>query len=135
MSDPVRDYQRAAQVRPLEGEIPANDDRLAQASAEAERQCGRIGGIPQDALFMSKMGAFVDGVEWADAHPYSTPEALVAAYEEGQRDAVSKGLANPQPRTITRAALRDTAMMLEHTRQDEIEAMLPGLLGIEVRDE
>lgn len=34
--------------------------------------------------------------------------------------------------TITRVALRDTAMMLAHTRQDAIEAMLPGLLGIRV---
>lgn len=79
-----------------------------------------------------RQAGFVSGAAWADDNPHSTPEALVAAYEEGQRDAVSKGLANPQPRTITRAALRDTAMMLEHTRQDEIEAILPGLLGIEV---
>ena len=47
------------------------------------------------------------GVEWADAHPYSTPEDLVAAYEEGQRDAVSKGMASPQPRTIARAEFED----------------------------
>ena len=46
-----------------------SDDRLAQARAEAERRYGRIGVIPQDALFMFKTGAFVDGVEWADANP------------------------------------------------------------------
>ena len=142
MSDPVRDYQRAAQVRPLEGEIPANDDRLAQASAEAERQYGRIGGIPQDALFMFKMGAFVDGVEWADAHPYSTPEALVAAYEEGQRDAVSKGMASPQPRTITRAefleALDAHVGLGASGDWVTVEDMLIAAFmaaGIEVRDE
>lgn len=134
MSDPVRDYQRATQVRPLEGEIPANDDRLTQARVEAERRADRSTWTYTNQK-AARMHGFVQGVEWADANPYSTPEELVAAYEEGQRDAVSKGLANPQPRTITRAALRDTAMMLEHTRQDEIEAMLPGLLGIEVRDE
>lgn len=85
-----------------------SDDRLAQARAEAERRYGRIGVIPQDALFMFKTGAFVDGAEWADM--------------------------NSKPHTITRAALRDTAMMIEHTRQDGVEAMLPGLLGIKVVD-
>ena len=107
-------------------------ERMDQVWAEATR---RYPEHERDFLVGMSLHAFQRGAEWADAHPYSTPEALVAAYEEGQRDAVSKGLANPQPRTITRAALRDTAMMLEHTRQDEIEAMLPGLLGIEVRDE
>ena len=43
--------------------------------------------------------------------------------------------ANPKPHTITRASLRGAAMMIAHTRQDEIEAMLPGLLGIEVVDD
>lgn len=52
---------------------------------------------------------FMAGVEWADA--------------------------NPKPHTTTRSWLRDTAMMLAHTRQDEIEAMLPGLLGIEGGDD
>ena len=70
MSDPVRDYQRAAQVRPLEGEIPANDDRLAQARAEAERRYPPRRGArlvytaAQVDLYAA--AAFVAGVEWAD---------------------------------------------------------------------
>lgn len=50
-----------------------------------------------------RQAGFVAGAAWADDNPDVTPEDLVAAYEEGQRDAVSKGLASPQPRTITRA--------------------------------
>ena len=76
--------------------------------------------------------AFCAGVEWADASPYSTPEALVAAYEEGQRDAVDKGLARTR---VTSAQLHHVAWMLQNLPEDKIAAMLPGLLGIEVRDD
>ena len=67
-----------------------SDDRLAHARAEAERRYGRIGGIPQDALFMFKTGAFVDGVEWADANPrpctitLAQSEAILGAGRSGR---------------------------------------------------
>ena len=91
-----------------------SDTRLAQARDEAERQWPRkqSPGDPYPAdryrrMSMDRRIGFELGVLWADAHPYSTPEDLVAAYEEGQRDAVSKGMASPQPRTITRAEFED----------------------------
>ena len=74
------------------------------------------------------------GVEWADAHPYSTPEDLVAAYEEGQRDAVEKGLANPQRRTITPAQSEAILEAGRAGRYEDHEAALRAA-GIEVRDE
>ena len=40
-----------------------------------------------------RQAGFVAGAAWADGNPYSTPEALVQAHEDGQRDAVSKGMA------------------------------------------
>ena len=87
-----------------------SDDRLDQARAEAARQWPRkqSPGDPYPEsryrrMSMDRRIGFELGVLWADAHPYSTPEDLVAAYEDGQRDAVSKGMASPQPRTITRA--------------------------------
>ena len=79
-----------------------------------------------------RQAGFVAGATWADDNPYSTPEALVAAYEEGQRDAVDKGLAQVR---ITSAQLHHVAWMLQNLPEDKIAAMLPGLLGIEVRDE
>ena len=78
-----------------------------------------------------RQAGFVAGAAWADDNPYSTPEALVAAYEEGQRDAVEKGPANPQPRTITRA---DLARHEVDVRHSGIRLLLAEL-GIEVRDE
>ena len=90
-----------------------SDDRLAHVRAEAWKRYPE-GWDPYNEEAVDDWGysacqrlAFQRGVEWADTHPYSTPEALVAAYEEGQRDAVEKGLANPQPRTITRAEFED----------------------------
>lgn len=80
-----------------------SDDRLEQARAEAERS---VAGAYTSEQEQELASAFMLGARWADAHP--------------------------QPRTITRGHLRDVAMMTAHTRQDEIEAMLPGLLGIEV---
>lgn len=112
-----------------------SDDRLAQARAEAERRYGRIGVIPQDALFMFKTGAFVDGAEWADANPHSTPEALAAAYEDGQRDAVEKGLASPQPRTITRDQARTAKTILTFSGNDSEADKVFAALGIEVVDD
>lgn len=78
-----------------------SDDRLAQARAEAERrQTAKHRRMWEDegehlghSWSMGFLAGFREGVEWADAHPYSTPEDLVAAYEDGQRDAVEKGLA------------------------------------------
>ena len=84
-----------------------SDDRLAHARAEAERRYGRIGGIPQDALFMFKTGAFVDGVEWADA--------------------------NPQPRTITIAQSEAILGAGRSGRYEDHEAALRAA-GIEVDD-
>ena len=149
MSDSVRDYQRAAQVRPFEGEIPANDDRLAQARAEAERRWPRKQSLDDPypasryrAMSVNRRIGFEQGVEWADAHPESTPEDLVAAYEEGQRDAVEKGMASPQPRTITRAefleALDAHVGLGASGDWVTVEDMLIAAFmaaGIEVRDE
>ena len=91
-----------------------SDTRLDQARDEAERRWPLKQSLDDPyppsryrAMSVNRRIGFEQGVEWADAHPYSTPEDLVAAYEEGQRDAVSKGLANPQPRTITRAKFED----------------------------
>ena len=132
MSDPVRDYQGAAQVRPLEGEIPANDDRLTQARVEAERRADRSTWTYTNQK-AARMHGFVQGVEWADAHPYSTPEALVAAYEDGQRDAVEKGVANPQRRTITLAQSEAILEAGRAGRYEDHEAALRAA-GIEVDD-
>ena len=90
-------------------------DRAAEARAEAERRYpeswDHYNDEPVDDWGFSECQreAFCEGVVWADA--------------------------NPKPHTTTRSWLRDTAMMLAHTRQDEIEAMLPGLLGIEGGDD
>lgn len=80
-------------------------DRTEQAGAHAEART-QTWTDPHSEYADGYVSGHMAGVEWADA--------------------------NPKPHTITRSALRDTAMMLAHTRQDEIEAMLPGLLGIEV---
>ena len=84
MSDLVRDYQRAAQVRPFQGEIPATDDRLAQARDEAlDILSGMAAGqahLPRTP-FEAFKGGFVSGAAWADD--------------------------NPQPRRITRAQFED----------------------------
>ena len=74
------------------------------------------------------------GVDWADAHPHSTPAALVAAYEDGQRDAVEKGLASPQPCTITLAQSEAILEAGRTGRYEDHEAALRAA-GIEVRDE
>lgn len=122
-----------------------SDDRRAQARTEAERRWFP-GHDHEDCL---KCGidkqvreGFELGVVWADAHPYSTPEDLAAAYEDGQRDAVSKGMASPQPRTITRAefleALDAHVGLGASGDWVTVEDMLIAAFmaaGIEVRDE
>lgn len=116
-------------------------ERQAQARAEAERLADRSSWT-YTSQKAARMHGFVQGVEWADAHPYSTPEDLVAAYEDGQRDAVSKGLASPQPRTITRAefleALDAHVGLGASGDWVTVEDMLIAAfmaVGIEVRDE
>ena len=116
-----------------------SDTRLDQARAEAERRWPR-NQSPDDPypegrrrrMSMDRRIGFELGVVWADANPYSTPEDLVTAYEGGQRDAVSKGLARSW---IARTQLHHVAWTLQNLPEDKIAAMLPGLLGIEVRDE
>lgn len=120
-----------------------SDDRLAQARAEAERRWKK--GDDRATDFQHKVGCikgFTQGVEWADANQHSTPEDLVAAYEDGQRDAVSKGMASPQPRTITRAefleALDAHVGLGASGDWVTVEDMLIAAFmaaGIEVRDE
>lgn len=111
------------------------DDRLAQARAEAARRWPlRNGDDPIDLDGHLSHSLFLLGVEWADANPYSTPEALVAAYEEGQRDAVSKGLANPQRRTITLAQSEAILEAGRSGRYEDHEAALRAA-GIEVVDD
>lgn len=132
-----------------------SDDRLAQARAEAWKRYPEEWD-PYNEESVDDWGyssaqrlAFQRGVEWADAHPHVTPEALVVAYEDGQRDAVSKGLAkaritgvawaddNPQPRTITRAQF-EKAFEARFTPDPVIGMNVLGFLrelGIEVRDE
>ena len=125
-----------------------SDDRLAHVRAEAWRRYPEEWD-PYNEEAVDDWGysacqrqAFQRGVEWADAHPYSTPEDLVAAYEEGQRDAVSKGMASPQPRTITRAefleALDAHVGLGASGDWVTVEDMLIAAFmaaGIEVRDE
>jgi len=120
-----------------------SDDRLAQARAEAWRRFPE-GWDPYNEEPVDDWGysecqreAFYAGVEWADANPYSTPEALAAAYEDGQRDAVEKGLANPKPCTITRAEFEkayEARFMPDPTVALNVLGFLREL-GIEVEDD
>lgn len=107
-------------------------ERMDQVWAEATR---RYPEHERDFLVGMSLHAFQRGAEWADAHPYSTPEALVAAYEDGQRDAVEKGLANPQPRTITRDQARTAKAMLTFSGNDSEADKVFAALGIEVVDD
>lgn len=115
-----------------------SDDRLAQVRAEAwQRYPEEWDPYNEEAVddwgySSGQRLAFQRGVEWADANQHSTPEDLVTAYEEGQRDAVEKGLARAR---VTSAQLHHVAWMLQNLPEDKIAEMLPGLLGIEVRDE
>ena len=125
-----------------------SDDRLAHVRAEAWKRYPE-GWDPYNEEAVDDWGysacqrlAFQRGVEWADANQHSTPEDLVAAYEEGQRDAVSKGMASPQPRTITRAefleALDAHVGLGASGDWVTVEDMLIAAFmaaGIEVRDE
>ena len=110
MSDLVRDYQRAAQVRPFQGEIPATDDRLAQARDEAlDILSGMAAGqvhLPRTP-FEAFKGGFVSGAAWADD--------------------------NPQPRTITLAQSEEILEAGRTGRYEDHEAALRAA-GIEVDD-
>src|SRR5690606_1704814 len=78
-----------------------SDDRAEQTRAEAEgrlaakreRRWDAEGEHLSHSWGAGFQAGFRETAEWADANPHSTPEALVAAYEDGQRDAVEKGLA------------------------------------------
>ena len=88
MSDLVRDYQRAAQVRPFQGEIPATDDRLAQARAEA-REYARPQMLPVQTVSEHREEAFLDGWRAADANP--RPRTITLAQSEAILEAGRTG--------------------------------------------
>ena len=113
MSDLVRDYQRAAQVRPFQGEIPATDDRLAQARDEAlDILSGMAAGqvhLPRTPFEAFKVG-FVSGAAWADD--------------------------NPQPRRITRAQFEDAyTYSFDGSPSRERTSEFLRALGMEVDDD
>lgn len=63
-------------------------ERRQAAWDEAQRR------YPMTGAGIYRRAGFASGAAWADDNPYVTPEALVQAYEDGLRDAVSKGLAS-----------------------------------------
>ena len=113
-----------------------SDTRLDQARDEAERRWPLKQSLDDPyppsryrAMSVNRRIGFEQGVEWADAHPYSTPEDLVAAYEEGQRDAVSKGMAKVR---VTADQCND----IEYAVHEGVPlGHMLRRLGIEVRDE
>ena len=100
-------------------------ERMDQAYEEAMR---RYPDKHKSNLDPNLRAAFMTGTVWADSNPHSTPEALAQAYEGGQRDAVSKGLARVR---VTRAQVREAQL---NAAPGSGAAGVLRELGIEVTD-